>query len=330
MGWFSKLFKNKKPEVPPTPKIIIKPPTTPPIVISNWLKVVGNKIVDSAGNQVILKGLNIADPEQLDVKSWERPGFSASIIANKAIALGAKVIRLPILPGNSSYPKEGFLNKLNGYDIYFNYHILPLVKELTGKGIFVIIDLHYVQDYNTLSDKVTEFWTYMAPKFNTNPLVLYEIFNEPINPDNWTTWKNLAQPTVDLIRKFAPNNLILVGGPYWSSHISGAVSNPIEGSNIVYVAHIYSNQPYSDLAKRYGEVIKKYPLFVTEWGFEYGGTEGGDIVWGQDIANWLSYNNVSWTVWCYDTQWGPRMVDDKWNLRPSPGGMGMFVSELLK
>ncbi len=314
--------------------VVNPPPVEPPPpapVTTGWLTVSGNKIINDQGQTVILKGLNIADPEQLDLKYWERPGVTArSVAAVVTDSLFAEVVRIPVLPGNATYPNEGFFSATNGYDKYFNEHILPLVTEITSKGRYAIIDLHYVSDYGTLYPKVKEFWTYMAPKFANNPRVIYEIFNEPIYPDDWTTWKNtIAQPATDLIRSFAPNNLILVGGPYWSSHISGALTNPVVGSNVAYVAHVYSNQSATLWASRYGEMVKKYPLFVTEWGFEEGGTEGGNLTWGTQFESWLRTNGVSWTVWSYDTLWGPRMVNPDWTLKDGPSGMGTYVRDLL-
>ncbi len=315
------------PTTAPAPTAV---PTTAPTT-TGWLKVDGNKIVNDQQQPVILKGLNIADVEHLNTKTWERPGVTARSVANAAAdQYFAEVIRIPVLPGNSSYPNEGFFSATNGGEKYFTTHLDPIVKELTAKGVYVIIDLHYVSDYQSLYPKVQEFWTFMAPKYKDNPYVIYEIFNEPILPDNWSTWKTtIAQPAVDLIRSFAPNNLILVGGPYWSSHMSGAATDPVNGTNLVYVGHVYSNQTATAWAKNYEPVIPKYPMFITEWGFETGGTEGGDINYGTAFEAWMRKYNLSWTVWSYDTQWGPRMVNTDWSLKASPAGMGTFVRDLL-
>ena len=311
--------------------INIEPIATAP-VLNNWLNVSGNKILNSAGQPVQLKGVSIADPEVLDLKTWERPNVSARGIASLATdTFNAKVIRLPILPGNPAYPNEGFFSATNGWDKYFNNHILPVVTDLTNKGVYVIIDLHYVSDYSALYPQVESFWKYMAPKFANNPYVFYEIFNEPILPDNWATWKStIAQPIVNLIRTYAPNNLILVGGPYWSSHISGAATDAVVGTNLVYIAHVYSNQTSVTLwESRYGAVADKFPLFITEWGFESGGTEGGDLTWGQSFHSWMLGRGLSWTAWCFDTLWGPRMFNPDWTLKTSPTGMGEFVRDSL-
>ncbi|MFN8370348.1 MAG: glycoside hydrolase family 5 protein [Bacteriovoracaceae bacterium] len=294
---------------------------------SGKLHTKNNKIYNEKGQVVILKGVNIADPEQINTKPWERPNVDAKIIATKATEnFYAKVVRIPVLPGKKN-EREGFLNNK---DSYFNNHLKPLVDDLTRKGIYVIVDLHYVSDYDKVTKEVEEFWTFMAPKFKDNPHVLYEIFNEPIRPDSWSTWKKLiADPMYTLIRKHAPDNLILIGGPFWSSHIEEAATNAVKGTNIVYTGHIYKNQTPDQWDKLYGAVIKKHPLFITEWGFEAGGTEGGDIEYGKKFSAWMEKHGLSWTAFAFDSKWGPRMFNDDWSLKPAPHGMGDLVKELL-
>jgi hypothetical protein len=70
-------------------------------------------------------------------------------------------------------------------------------------------------------------------------------------------------------------------------------------------------------------------MFFTEWGFETGGTEGGDVYWGQTWEAWMRQYNASWTAWSFDTVWGPRMFNTDWTLKDSPGGEGVFIRDLL-
>lgn len=306
-------------------------PTPTPTPSVSWLSVSGNKIIDPQGQQVILKGVNIADPEHLDLKTWERPNTNARSIASLATSTYyAEVVRLPILPGNSAYPNEGFFSTTNGWDTYYNNHIAPVVSDLTSKGIYVIIDLHYVSDYSALYPQVEAFWKYMAPKFANNPYVFYEIFNEPIYPNDWATWKTtIAQPIVNVIRSLAPNNIVMVGGPNWSSNMAGAATNPVLGNNLVYIGHVYSNQTPAMWDSRYGALADKYPLFFTEWGFETGGTEGGDLNYGEQFESWMRLHNTGWTAWAFDTVWGPRMFNSDWTLKDGTSGEGVYIKDLL-
>lgn len=297
----------------------------------NWLKVEKNQIVDSHGNPVVLRGVAIADPEHLNTKKWERPGVSARSIANVATSeFKAQVVRIPILPGENKYPDEGFFSKKNGRNIYIEKHLRPLVQELTEKKIYVILDLHFVSDFIKVKKQVFEFWKLVAPEFKSNPYVIYEIFNEPIYPDDWSLWKNeIADPVVALIREQAPDNLILVGGPLWSSSLRGALASPILGKNVAYSVHIYSNQGFETWDFKYGELAKTYPIFVTEWGFEPGGTEGGDLSYGKKLVDWMEKRELSWTVWGFDNIWGPRVFNEDWSIKKDSQGMGEFVRTRL-
>ena len=269
----------------------------------------------------------------MNLKDNERPGISAQWVVDKAVnEFHAQVIRITVHPGDPNYPTEGWFSEINGGEKYFNNHVKPLVDDLTSKGIYSIIDLHYVSDWSGLYPRVKEFWTYMAPKYKDNPYVIYEIFNEPIYPDNWNSWKDeIAQPAVNLIRSLAPDNLIIVGGPFWSSHMSGAATNPVQGNNIIYTAHVYSNQSASDWERNFGPTMRKFPMFVTEWGFETGSNQGGtQSGFGVPFVKWMDDNQLSWTAWCFDSLWGPRMFDSNWNLLTGNGGMGDYVRDLLR
>lgn len=301
-----------------------------PDVPSGWLHTSGKDIKDSLDNKVILRGVNVADPQHLDTKPWERPGVTAmSVVQNVINNFNVNVIRIPVLPGSGG--KEGWFSSSTGKQKYFDNHLKDLVQYITDQKIYAIIDFHYISDYSSLKSKTLEFWEFMAPQFADNPYVIYEIFNEPINPDSWSTWKTtIAQPAVDVIRKYAPENLIIVGGPGWSSHMAGAATDPVKGSNIVYTAHVYSNQGPEKWEARFGELTKKYPVFVTEWGFEEGGTEGGTASdYGTPFLKWIEDRGLSWTAWCFDSVWGPRMFDSDWKLKKGNGGMGEFVKNAL-
>lgn len=300
------------------------------------LHVDGAFIKDEINNIVVLKGVNIADPQHLNTKPQERPGVSAISVATLAIeTYNAKVIRIPVLPGSSPTSPDGWFSNLNGYDKYFNQHLDPLVKFITSKKIYCIIDFHYVADYLDKADKVTSFWNYIAPKYKDNPYVIYEIFNEPVLPDDWVKWADyIARPTVNLIRQFAPENLIIVGGPYWSSHMAGAALHPIQSNNIVYTAHIYPNQTSDKWAQNYGPLLGKYPIFVTEWGYDNSAldntTKGTTSGFAVPLNTWMDKYSFSRTAWIFDCLWPPSMFDRNWNLKSGENYMGEFVKNSLK
>jgi endoglucanase len=321
-----------EPEPEPVPEPEPEPVPEPGDKVTGWLRVEGNKILDSSGKEIQLKGVNIADPEHLNVKNWERPNVSAESVITRAVKeFNANVIRIPVLPET-----DGYTGWTKDPETYFKKHLDPAVQTALSLGAYAIVDLHYVVNYLGKEKVTFDFWKYIAPRYKDNPYVIYEIFNEPINPDDWDTWyESIAKPTVDIVREFAPENIIIVGSPYWSSHPQGALLRPIEGKNIVYTAHIYANQVeggrWSYNRDRYEAVLEKYPLFITEWGFERYGIEGGtQRDYGETIMKWMEEHKISWTAWCFDNRWGPRIFDSNWKLMTGNNGMGDFVKKYME
>ena len=69
--------------------------------------------------------------------------------------------------------------------------------------------------------------------------VLYEPFNESSVMEAWAKYKPTMQAWVDLIRGFAPKNIIIAGSPAWDQTMGDAATNPITGGNIMYSVHMY-------------------------------------------------------------------------------------------
>jgi endoglucanase len=242
--------------------------------------------------------------------------------------LGANVIRLPIHP--EAVDGMGFLHDPESY---FEEHLDPLVDAARDMGVHLIIDLHYVADYPDLADEAFFFWRKVAPRYKREPHVLYELFNEPIAPNDWETFRAFAQPLVDAVRKMAPDNVIIVGGPGWSLNMSGAADQPITGKNVMYAVHVYPRHPTSAWRSDLDRLMQNHPVFVTEWGYEDGaesvlsGTRSG---FGEPFVSFLETRQLSWTAWIYDDRWTSRMLTEAGTLTGGEGGMGELVLESLR
>ena len=328
------------------------------------LRVEGNRIVDAAGEKVVLRGVNIADPENI---CKERPRVRIQDVVKGARNLGCRIIRIPVLPEELYGWKFGFLHQKEDY---FSKYLLPAVDCCAENKLYAIIDMHYVdcEDYGQKKplfgylekkDQATEFWSFIAPRFKHYTNVIFEIYNEPVQPFgspacdgcyDWSIWKNqMAQPLVDLIRDHAPDNLIFVGGPNYCLEMHGAAIDPVtdrenDPPSIVYVTHSYpSHCTKYRIAKVLDPIVEKVPVFVSEWGFELGagrtvhGTAG---FFGEEVMEYVQKHEIGWTAWIYDNLVGCRMVDAKWELLGDEdrgadevernGRMGGFVKRHLK
>ena len=239
-----------------------------------WLHVDGNQIKDPNGNVVILRGVSLVD---LGATEQWYGGVNALIdrLTDTNDPQGnspgwyTRIVRLPCYPPDGEFQSP--FGWQPGSDDFYNNLLRPVVDYCTSKGLYVIVDLHYIADTWNHDQTVRDFWNYMAPKFANDSNVLFEVYNEPINQGSddvsrWLDFRQDVQPWVDIIRSHAPNNLVLVGGPSWSQIIGPAANYPVSGGNIVYVSHIYPihGQSVYDHATQCGAV---HPVFLTEWGF---------------------------------------------------------------
>jgi endoglucanase len=306
------------------------PVETSQVIKMPWLSTSGRYIKDSNNKNVILRGVSLVD---LSVANSRTRHVNALIDMATDHSNGwyAQVVRLPVYPEAIDGQPGWNANP----DAYFTKHLDPAVQHCISRQIYCIIDWHYVKNYDSSEvDKATRaFWKYVAPKYANTPNVIFELYNEPIYPDSWSTWKKTAQPWVDVIRAAAPKNLILIGGPRWSQNVAEAATNPFSGSNLVYVAHIYPGHGGQSVWDSwFGNSSATVPYFVTEWGWQQGGnapTSGTKAGYGLPFSAYLDAKGVSWTAWVFDIYWQPVMFDTKWKLLGGEDYMGQLTKDLL-
>jgi hypothetical protein len=310
-----------------------------------WLHVDANKIKDPDGNVVILRGVSLIDLGFL--YEWHGGAYAMiDRLTDKTDSQGSspgfypKVIRIPIAPPdtNPSWPHRFDPND----DTFYNDYLRPIVDYCKWKDLYVIIDWHYIDNTWDKVQQTTEFWQYMAPRFAADSHVIFELFNEPINPgasdtDRWLATRDDMQTWTNIVRASAPVNIILVAGPSWSQIIGPAATYPVSGTNIAYVSHIYlghwlsGNTWYTDSITACAAV---HPVIMTEWGFSMSMGEdwllNGTITnYGQPLTEFLELHGISSTAWVASYNWGPPMFWDDWTLRCGDGEMGCFTKDYL-
>ena len=295
-----------------------------------WLSVSGRFIRDPQDNNVVLRGVSLVDVSVANSRPRNAVTLT-NMVTDDANSWYARVVRFPVYP-NAIDGQPGWIANP---DSYFNNHLDPAIQNCISRQIYCIIDWHYISDYtsNTIDTTTRAFWSYVAPRYANTPNVIFELYNEPINPDNWSTWKTTAQPWVNLIRSLAPNNLILIGGPRWSQNLSSAASDPFVGSNLVYVAHIYPEHGgQSTWDSWFGNAANSVPFFITEWGWQQGGatpTNGTLSGYGVPFSTYMESKGLSWTAWVFDQFWQPVMFDQNYNLLGGENYMGQYTKDFL-
>ena len=174
--------------------------------------------------------------------------------------------------------------------------ISQVIESAIENDIYVIIDWH---SHSLYPEQAKDFFGEMARKYGDNPHVLYEIFNEPVR-DSWKDVKAYSEEIIKEIRKYDPDNIILVGSPHWCQDIHHVARDPLVGyENIMYTMHFYAATHKKWLRKRTDEAIAKgIPIFVSEYGACKADGDGriNRIGW-KAWLKWMDKNHISWCKW---------------------------------
>ena len=304
-----------------------------------WVKVQGNKFVDPQGNELIFRGLCLADPVKL-----VRDGQWNERIFAEAADWGANVVRFAVHPTN--------LNEM-GWDETFQ--AMDQGIEWARKyGLYVIMDWHSIGNlkeekfmlpmYNTTQEETFRFWRTAAQRYKDEPTVaLYELFNEPtitaegVGDCTWPEWKALQEQIIDTVRAYNPHAVCLCAGFNWAYDLTPVASAPIARENVAYVCHPYPmkrDQPWEEQWEQdFGYVADTWPVICTEIGFCLADEPGAHIpvmsteVYGEHITKYFEQKGISFTVWCFDPDWAPMLISD-WNFTPTT--QGRFFKEYLQ
>ena len=186
-----------------------------PTPVQQWgqLKVVGTQLCDQNGNAVTLRGASLGWHNL-----WPR-FYNAKAVKWLAKDWNAKVIRAAM----GIMIEDNYLeNPSFALDC-----IEPVVKAAIKEGVYVIIDWH---SHELKTKEAVKFFGKMAKKYGANANVIYEIYNEPVE-DSWESLKEYSKAVIDEIRKYDPDNIILVGCPHWDQDIHIVAESPLEGYN---------------------------------------------------------------------------------------------------
>jgi endoglucanase len=287
----------------------------------------GRFFKDPAGHTVILRGVAFADLMELDtMRAPMNVAGLLDLLSDASQGWYARVVRLTVYPPDWRPDPDG----------YFANVLKPAVEHATARGLYAIVDWHEIGDAAPADAETRQFWATAAPAFASYPNVLYEVFNESedLADTSWALWKSTAQPWVDQIRRDAPDNIILIGAPFWTQALSGAVADPFVGDNLGYVGHIYPGIDPSVWGPggAFTQVAAVRPMLITEWGYRTGGmspVDGNQAGFGDPLKAYLEAQRLGWTAWCADTIWDSTMFNADWSLRVGPGEMGGFTKDWL-
>ena len=315
-------------------------------VVTGPLHTSGNHILDATGATVTLRGVVLNGLE--DDPSAPQVTQQAII---EARAWGANFVRVPL--------GEQFLLSSNcNYSYTYASTVHQVVDWITSLGMVALLDLHYntaggclAGGPHNMADEAQSpaFWDTVASQYASNPLVAFDLYNEPHNISDsvwlnggtttdydfpWQTYDAAGmQQLYDAVRSTGAQNLVFISGNTWASTVPSTL---VRGTNIVYAAHAYTcpnaappsctnASPYdpSQLLDNFLDVSASAPVVVTEFGWptQYDGTYNSNLIAFTESRGW------GWAAFAFEDTQNPSIWDltSGWYgnqpAEPAPSGM---------
>lgn len=246
------------------------------------LKVTKGKLTDNKGTAVMLRGVS------LGWHNWWPRFYNTSAIKWLKRDWNSNLVRAAM----GVDPEGAYLDNPE----FAIQKIKAVVDAAIAEDMYVIIDWH---SHDLYPEEAKDFFIEMAQTYGDNPHVIYELFNEP-DYETWEEVKAYSEEIIAEIRKYDPDNLILVGSPTWSQDIHLVAQNPIlDQENIMYVLHFYAATHKDYLRERAEKAFQAgIPIFVTECaGMEATGDGPIDAASWNAWVIWMESRKISWAAW---------------------------------
>ncbi|MDR2592407.1 MAG: cellulase family glycosylhydrolase [Chitinispirillales bacterium] len=254
-----------------------------PVADHGRLSVKGNRIVDRDGNPVQLRGMSFF------WDCWAGGYYNSGAVNTLANDWKVSVVRAAFSAPNVQNCSGGDINKTKA-----------VINAAKAAGIYAIADYHSHNAHNEVT-QATAFFQEIARTYKDDPNIIYEIYNEPADNVTWSQIKTYATTMYGVIRAIDPNGIILVGTELMSKRVDNAAANPVEGTNIAYVAHYYAAQEgHGDEIRTMirGALNRNKAVFITEFGTcEADGNGRVDTVASNTWFNFLDQAQIGWANW---------------------------------
>ena len=273
--------------VPPAPS---DPKGTTPVSQHGQLSVKNGQLVDKNGKGYQLRGMSTHG------LTWFPEFVNESAFKTLRDDWNTNVVRLAM-----------YVDEYGNGQCYMGNKSGSL--ELLEKGVdicikldmYVIIDWHVLNpgDPSKYTDEAKSFFETVSKRYAKYPNVIYEICNEPNGGASWSgNIKPYAEKIIPVIRKNAPNSVIIVGTPTWSQEIDKPLSDPLSYKNVMYAFHFYAATHAGLRSNVENCVAQGLPVFVSEFGTcDASGGGANDF---NETQKWLSYfdnNGISYCNW---------------------------------
>jgi endoglucanase len=335
----------------------VTPPSKGEVNAPLPLKVVGTKILNSRGEPVWLRGVNVASLE------WTSDGQGHLLqTVNTAIHdWHVNLCRLPLAQDRwfGKGPEQNDGGKS------YRELIRQIVNTCATNRCYIILDLHWsdcnewgvnIGQHSMPDSNSVAFWQEAALAYANHPAVLFDLYNEP-HDVSWEVWlhgglitdrpnnrRAMRNPRtyqavgmqclLDTVRATGAKNVVVAGGLDWAYDYSGILagrqlSDP-HGHGVIYANHCYDNKNDSvdTWIAKMETASAKLPVIVTE----FGGADGPSRMvpaddWLLHVMRALDDHHWSWTAWDLHPGARPSLISD-WDYTPTPK-FGVYVKQAL-
>ncbi|MGC9668713.1 cellulase family glycosylhydrolase [Planosporangium sp. 12N6] len=314
------------------------------------LRVTGNRLVDDAGNEVTLVGVNRSGGEYMCVHGggfWDGPVDDAAIAA--IASWRVRAVRIP-LNEDCWLATNQVPERYSG--ARYRQAVTSFVATLKAHGIVPVLDLQWTsgrwtgtasqcRDSHALCQKpmpdaahAPAFWGSVADTFRADPVPVFDLFNEPYPSDlgvmsrarSWECWLHggaacpgLSYPAagmqslVDAVRGAGATNLILVAGNSYAADLTGWLDHrPTDPTgNLGASWHSYDRNSCND-AGCWDRQVGPVAARVPVVALEIGEHDcaGGYVT---SLMPWLDTHTAGYLAWTWNT-WdcadGPALITD--------------------
>lgn len=248
------------------------------------------------------------------------------------------VVRIPMTAsswlGIQTNASKGNMAKYPKLNVQYQNLIADFVTQYSKYGIVTILDLHWSDDDTDnapFADKnCAQFWDSVAAKFGNNPLVFYELYNEPhrVTEAVWANGDDTHSGMLEMlaaVRKHTDSPVIMAGYGGYAYDSDSLVKLDAtllkQGEkNVIWNLHPYMGPNQAGDSKKCPDNFESYvmklingtdkPVIVTEFGQRCqpttgaaescpGTYEGKAMGYDEAIMTISQKHGVSWLPWAW-------------------------------
>ena len=326
--------------------------TTPAVV--GPLSTSGNRILQANGAQFVPRGVVL---NGLETKPAASTVTQEAVIQAKV--WGANIVRLPL-------GEQFWLSSNCDYSPGYQTEVDQVVQWITSLGMVALLDLHtntligcQAGGPHNMADEAQSpiFWSQVAARYGSNPLVAFDLYNEPHDISN-QVWMNggltvdryapfLAykaagmQQLYNSVRNSGAENLVIASGLDWAND---PPSQLLTGTNIVYAMHAYTCQdapppscssptPYDPalILNRWVSFSSSEPVAITEFGWP----SQSDGTYARNLIREANSHGWGWIAFAWEDAPYPAPFDltEGWSpnspAQPAPSGVPVLCELVL-